>query len=780
MEKGDQHGHVLSLLKGETTAAQLARRVGATAAEIESLRAAYLAEKCPPASGTVSVDGARARVERDRWGVTHVSADSLADGYCALGFAMGQDRLWQLDYLRRRAQGRLSQIMGPDQLRDDRLLRTVGLERSARLAADSLPDETAEVLEALSRGINAARRAALDNLPLEFDLLGYRPEPWTPADSIAVWKWRWWMLSGRLDAIVLAEAARRHLPADLRPAFAAVEAGGETIVPGPEPAASGNYDTGEGSNNWVVGSSKSASGKPVLATDPHNAFDHPSQWYEAQLRVPGLDAIGAFYLGTPGIYLGRTRGAAWGLTNHTASGRDLYVEEIDPDDPGRYRENGAYRPFDLERHEIPVRGQAADILEIRRSSRGPLVERFLTAIEPGGNPPLALRWAGAGPETGFEAMLGLMRSQTVGQIMAALERWPFPNLNFVFADRRDRIGYHAAGTVPRRAARPGFRSAADPSDRWEGRWAFGDLPALVDPPRDWVATANNPPWGGDGPYVRLGNWSDGHRFRRIRQRIEGQARLSADEVAAIQADVLHSRGQALGPLVARRARHSRDPAVRRLGDLLEGWDGSYHVDQRAPAVFEAFWLHWRRRLAAARFPAHLVGLTAPKCGAVAARLLRGEAVGWFGAGVGTEAEIEAALAEAAAWLEQKLGADPDGWRWGRVHRVRFPHPLAALFPGLESLLSVGPFETSGGNGTVRAADFSVEEPFAQTGGSTYRLVVDLAEEGRARSTTTGGQSGHPGSPRYADQARLWVDDAYHPLCMDTKEADIEGVWVLEG
>ena len=779
MASNDHRVPLLAALKGETTAAQLARQLDLPAAEVEALQTAYLANKCPPLSGAVQLAGVQARIERDRWGVTHVQADSLDNGYCALGFAMGQDRLWQLDYLRRRAQGRLSQIMGPGQLRSDRFLRTVGLGRAAQQAAADLPEEIASVLAALCQGINAAREQALDNLPLEFDLLDYQPEPWSPADSIAVWKWRWWMLTGRLDTIVLAEAARRYLSDDLHAVFAGVEAGEETIVPATEPAGAGNYDTGEGSNNWVVGCSKSTSGKPVLATDPHNALDHPSQWYEAQLQVPGLDAIGAFYLGIPGIYLGRTRGVSWGLTNHTASGRDLYVEEVNPDKPEQYRENGQWHSFELDHQEIPVRGQAPETLAIRRTPRGPLVDEFLTPIEEAGNPPLSLRWAGAGAETGFEAMLGLMRAQTVDQVLNALGDWPFPNLNFVFADKASRIGYHAVGTVPKRPdSNPGFQSATNKSHQWNDQWAFDQLPALVDPERDWVATANNPPWGGTGPYIRLGNWSDGYRFKRIRQRIEGQARLSADEVAAIQADVLHSRGQTLGPTVARWALQSNLEEVQRLGAILEDWDGSYTIDQQAPAVFEAFWLHWLKRLAAVHFPAGLVNLTASKCGAVAARLLQGEAVSWFAAGVDIGAEIDAALGAAAAWLQEKLGADPACWRWGLVYQVRFPHPLGNLFPHLDDLLSAGPFETSGGNGTVRAAGFSTAQPFAMQSGSTYRMVVDMAEEGCARATTTGGQSGHPGSSSYADQTQLWLADEYHPLCMDLDAADVAGVWVI--
>jgi len=777
MNQGNERGPILRLLKGELGTEDIARELGMSVDELEEHRRAYLESKLPQIDGAAEVLRAGpARLCRDRWGVAHIQADALEDGYFALGYAMGQDRLWQLDFLRRRVRGRLAEVLGERLLGSDRLMRTIGLGAAAEKAAALTSAEVGTVLEALSGGINAAMEAARENLPVEFDVLEYEPETWTPADSIAVWKWRWWMLTGRLELIALEEACKRYLPPDLCTAFLAVEAGEESIVPGDEPPAAAGHDTGEGSNNWVVGGSRTTSGRPVLATDPHNAVDHPSQWYEAQLTVPGVDAIGAFYLGTPGIYLGHTRGAAWGLTNHTASGRDLYVEEVG-EGGDVYLEGGEWRAFEVEQQEIPVRGQAPEALEIRRTGRGPIVNEFVTPVEEGGDPPLSLRWAGSEPITGFEAMLGLMRASSVEEVLTALAEWPFPNLNFVFADTAGRLGYHAVGTVPwRRSPWLGFRPAGETEHRWQGKWAFDELPQLVDPERDWVATANNPPWRGSGPYVALGSWADGYRFRRIRERIEGQEQLTAEEVAAIQADVVHARARDLAPVVAARARQSADEGVRQLAGILEGWDGGYTVESCAPAAFEAFWHCWLERVARARFPERLVGMAAPRAGAVARRLLLGEEMDWFPEDA--EDEVQVALRQTLDWLRARLGNSSEAWCWGRVHQVRFPHPLGSESPALAELLSPGPFPTSGGTGTVRAAGFSTAEPFAMGSGSTYRMVVDMAAPERAWSTTTGGSSGHPGSPHYADQARLWLEDRYHPLRMEVAEEDVEGILEL--
>ena len=599
-------------------------------------------------------------------------------------------------------------------------------------------------------------------------------------DSIAVWKWRWWSLTGRLDVLAQREACKRYLSAELCDVFLGVEAGEETIVPGDQPAATGGYDSGEGSNNWVVGGSRTVNGKPVLATDPHNSLDHPSQWYEAQLSAPGIDVIGAFYLGTPGIYLGHTRQAAWGLTNHTSSARDLYVEEVRPDDAQHYLQEGQWVPFEVERQEIAVKGQASIELEILHTVRGPVVNDFVQSISEQGDPPLSLCWAGVEPDSGFAAMLGLMRAQSVDQVLDALRQWTFPNLNFVFADSQGRIGYHAVGTVPlRHSPWRGFRPAAEAAHQWQGKWDFDDLPQLIDPARDWVGSANNPPWGGQGAYLALGNWSDGYRFRRIRERIEAAEKMDAMEVGAIHGDVLHARARELAPVLAVWARQSAAEDVRRLADILDQWDGAYTLDALGPTVFEAFWDHWLRRIAQEHFPARLVGLVASKAGNVGRRLLLGEKLGWFGAEVEVADEIEAALRQALDWLKEKVGEETAQWRWGELHQVSFPHPLGEMSAALGTLLSPGPFATTGGNGTVRAAGFSTANPFRMTAGSTYRMVVDLADPARSWSTTTGGLSGHPASPHYADQTQLWLEDRYHPLNMDVDAQDLQGVLELQ-
>lgn len=772
---------VVQLLRGQINPADAASQLGVSRKSLMHLKRRYLQSKLPKVNGQVEAPVDQpVSILRDHWGVAHIEATSLKDGCAALGYAMAQDRLWHLDYMRRLAHGRLAEILGPRFLRQDRLHRTIGLTQSAQAAAEAMSDEVRLALEAMAAGINAGIAAAQDNLAVEFDLLNYTPEPWTPVDSIALWKWRWWMLTGRLESIAQWQAVKRYLSPDLVDIFLSLEAGEQTIVPADEPAKVGGFDTGEGSNNWTVGGSLCTNGKPILATDPHNGVDLAGQWYQAQMTCPGIDAIGAFFIGTPGIYLGHTRKTAWGVTNHTASTRDLYIETVSEEHPDLYMEDGTWQPFAVEHQEILVRGEKPDTLKIRKTIRGPVMSAFVPSVGDEPQPVLSMRWVGAEATTGFESMLSLIRSQCVDDVLNALKAWPFPILNFAFADADGRIGYHAVGRIPKsKTSTYGFKKADDPDHHWTAMHAFDELPQLLDPARDWVASANNPPWGGQSPYMRSGNWSDGYRYKRIRTRIEAQDNHTIESVAAIQADVIHGRAQALVPALARIALDGPNKGIRKLGEILRDWDGAYTTDAIGPTIFTAFWEQWLERVTRVRFPAAAVRLVASKAGAVAERALLNDNPAWFPPGTDLHQEVIAALQDALSWLHKRVGTRRTQWRWGRLHTVLFAHPASAN-KVLANVLDVGPFETSGGTGTVRAAGASIAHPFVVTGLSTYRLVVDLAAPQNSLATTAGGQSGHPTSPNYRAQPVLWARDEYHPLLMDRADiqAHLDGLLIL--
>jgi penicillin G amidase len=772
--------------------------------------AEVLRGKVPPREATLTGPvSAPVTIRWDTWGIPHIRGRTRADLCFGLGYATAQEHLWRLEYCRRQARGQLAAILGRSALASDRTMRLLGIGRNADQTWQREPEVVVESLAALTAGINQWIEQAIERrvLPVEFDWLGYEPAPWTPADSIASWKARWWMLTGRLENITLVEAARRHLPPELLDAFLAVELGEEAILPasragdasevGPDTRAtpaslpSGGTDTGEGSNNWTVSGALTTTGYPVLCSDPHNPFSQPSQWFEAQLTLEdgSLDVAGAVYISVPAVYFGRNRHVAWGFTNHVAPIRDLYVETTDLAEPDRYREGDEWRPFEINQESVEVRGETAERLEVRRTIRGPVVNAILPKLRDD-EPPISLRWSGTEVGSGLEALLGLNAASSAQASIEAMAHWPAPIANLLVADTSaggGHIAYHAVGWVPRRSeAKRGYRQGTEPKDAWEGFLPYDSLPHGENPSRGWFATANQPPWREDPPeisYLAGAAWADGGRMRRIRTRIENATanggKLSPRELGAIQGDITSQRAAELLPALLRvlggdASAPSTPPLVHEAITLLGDWDARFVEDAAAPTVWTAFWDHWLRRVAGARFPAELVGLTHGQVGAVARMLLLDEdtSPSWF-QGRPIQSEVIAAFAEALSWLVARFGAEPANWAWGKHHTVTWSHALADHGDRRQAaaeLFNVGPFSTTGGN-TVRAAGYGMSRPYHVTGGATYRLVADLSPGGGLWSVSTTGQSGHPASVHYANQAPLWLADEYHPFPMDDFEAE---------
>jgi penicillin amidase len=767
---------VIRWLRGES-AEQVARAAGVSVGTLRDWRRAHFQSKLPAlASRRDEVAGpvrAPVQIRRDTWGIAHISANDETDLFFGLGYVMAQERLWQLDYQRRLVRGELAEVLGRRFLASDREMRTLGMGAVGDSAWETVSPDVRQVLVALAAGIDRWTEQVGARLPVEFELLGYAPRPWNPADSIAIWKHRWWTLTGRIDLLLLSEIAQQRLPPELAVVFQNVELADETIVLETEHAGALALDgqgagaLDEGSNNWVVGGEHTTTGAPILCSDPHNVFNAPSQWVEAQLACPAFDAAGAVYIGTPALYLGRNRFVAWGLTNHMISVRDVYQEETSAQHPGAYRDGETWRDFGVEQQTIRVAGEPDETIELQRTVRGPIVNGLLPAVdEP--LPPLSLRWLAAELPSGFDASLGLLRAQSAEDVLVALQNWPCPPLNYIYADRQGNIGYHAAGWVPKRQRGGyGLRQANDPADAWDGWWSFDDLPNVANPSRDWVATANNVPWNRSDWYLASGGWSDGYRARRIRERLTAKAKLSPDEIAAVHGDAYSIRARDLVPALVRVIEGIDQPLARSATRVLARWNFELSVESVGASIWSAFWAEWCLALARARFPQGLVDVAAMKVGLVGGQLLLGEQLDWFPEGR-TDQEVRAAFARALTALTAWGGDDVRRWRWGKLHRVTHPHPLAAT-PALAELFSTGPYPTSGGQ-TVRAAGYALAVPFDVTSGSTYRLVADLSQPDAFRTVQTLGQSGHLGSPHYRDQTRLWLENRYHPFWMN--EADV--------
>ncbi|HVC31949.1 MAG TPA: penicillin acylase family protein [Chloroflexota bacterium] len=779
-------GLILSAMRGDQSVAAVCAAAGITVAQFQRERDAFVRRRLPPAELRLT-GGVVGSVEimRDRVGVPHVYAAASLDLWYGLGFAMAQDRLWQMDFFRRRGDGRLAEVLGESYLHSDVVHRTIALDRIATREVDLVDERTRAALDAFVAGINRAIDAASAELPIEFAILGYRPAAWIARDVIVSLRGFWWSLNGRLQSIVAGEAAS-HLPAGpLRDAFLTPELPDERIVPpgSPYPVAgfgpshqtgagrslAGSDDGATGSNNWAVGAGRTRTGAGVLGSDPHQPFMLPSNWYECRLSGPEDDAAGAAWAGAPGIWFGRNRRIAWGLTNNNASTRDLYAEEIDPHDPSRYRDGTAWPRFVERMVEIAIRGRAAERLAIRETVRGPVVNQIVPSTNAQGDPPLSLRWVGQEHLDDARALLAVGRAQNWPQFRAALADWSIPTFNWGFADVEGHVGYQCASRMPLRGrVARGFRDANDARDSWIGYIPYEAMPRLENPPRGFIASANNAAAPDDYPYPLYGALGSGGRAIRIRETIEQSDAFDRAACVALQNDTLSVRAREVCPHLLRRLLHSTDPDVQLFCRQISGWDYRYETSGSAPTFFEMFFKHWKDRVASERFPSHLLP-TVTGQGSILVRLLVADDLEWFRAD--KSAVIGDCVRQAVADVRRNFGDDPDQWTWGAVHRAHFRHPLSN--EATADLFDVGPAAVSGSYDTVRNTGLGAHPLFGAESGAEYRLVVDLSDPSGLWATQNIGQSGQPGSPHYANQFADWVRGEYHQLRFDRRAVEAE-------
>jgi penicillin amidase len=716
-------------------------------------------------SGTVEII-------RDTAGVPHVYAGTTADLQFGLGFAMAEDRLWQMDRLRRRALGRQAEIMGAAYLAADIAHRTIGLPGIAAREAQAIDAVTAPEIDAFVAGTNHAI-AALP-LPPEFGILGYAPEPFTRACVIAIARGIWWSLNGRLDRISAAEAAR-FLPEPWRADYLTPEGSANFILPdpafasadAPATAMAAGTDDATGSNNWALMPAMTG-GRAILAGDPHQPFWVPSSWYEFALHGPQDNAAGCGHPGVPGLWWGSNGTMAFCLTNNMASTRDLYTEQVNPENPAEYRDGDRWVRFDETRETIRVKDAPDHVLTLRRTRRGPVVNALLPTLGEAGDPPLALRWVGMEHIDDMRALVNLARAQSWTQFRDTLRDWSVAVFNWIYADSAGNVGYQMAGRIPLRPRfTAGYRAANDPADQWSGMIPFDELPHSFNPPRQYVASANQRVIPPDRKPVIYGAYSQGHRGLRLDHLFTAPVTHDRDDTIAAQNDVVNVRAASLVPAILRLL-PPENPLARALAD----WDYAYTLESMAPTVFETFMFHWQRATAAVHMPARLHDLVVQQTG-LGCALLADPARAFFPDG--TQATARRVAAAALATLEEKLGADPQGWGWGRVHVAHWKHPLSS--PERSAAFDIGPAPVDGGSHTVRNTGGELP-PHHAASGAEYRIVVDFAEPDRFLAVQNIGNSGNPESPHYRDQFEPWLRGEYHVVHLNRADIPVERTTTL--
>jgi penicillin amidase len=763
----------------------------------------------PTVDGAVQVAGLRSTVEvyRDRWGVPHIYAQNAEDLFFAQGYVTAQDRLWQMEFNRRVASGRLSEICGEATLDTDRFIRTLGWRRVAEEEAEGLTGEARSVLEAYSAGVNAFIESHGDRLPLEFTILGVQPEPWTPADSLAWAKVMAWDLGGNWEEELLRaqliEALGEERAAELAPPY---PEDSPLIIP-PELGDHGDLGTTGllaqasrlkgvlggggpvvGSNNWVVDGSKSTTGMPLLANDMHLGLQMPSIWYEVHLAGGGFHVEGYSFPGVPGVIVGHNDHIAWGVTNLGPDVQDLYIERVNPENPDQYEYQGQWAEMEIVEELIEVAGAEPVVERVRVTRHGPIITPVVEDL----SEVIALRWTALEPNRIVEAMLGLDGATNWEEFGAALELWAVPSQNFVYADTEGNIGYQAPGLIPIRSPGhtglvpvPGWTGEYE----WQGYIPFDELPSVLNPATHFVVTANNKVVGDDYPYVLAYDFSVGHRAQRITALLEEKETLSSEDFQRIHADNYSIPGEIFTPFIL-EIEPEGFLEERALNELRE-WDYRCDADSTGAAIFEVFYVQLVENTFGDELGEELLAAYAGNWNwhhIALEEMITGSDNPWFDDVRTPQRETREDIVlrsfdDALDYLGNRFGDVPHAWKWGRLNGAIFVHqPLGESgIAVVEKLFNRGPVEVGGASHTVNAAGFDPEEPYATTDGVSQRLIVDLSDFGASLGTHTTGQSGLPFHRHYDDMIPLWQAVDYHPLLWSRQqvEADAEGLLVLE-
>ncbi|RJP20705.1 MAG: penicillin acylase family protein [Candidatus Abyssobacteria bacterium SURF_5] len=751
-------------------------------------------------------------IHYDVFGVPHITASNDADLLFAQGYVTARDRLWQMEYNRRLVAGRLAEILGESYVEQDYEIRRLGLYRSSVATYETLSDEMKKLSIAFAAGVNHYVNTHQDHLPREFKDLGYVPEPWHPIDSTAIPRMMFWHLSGSLEEeLMLAKLVDELGPDKALELVSSRPADPEThirwrqaaeILPQafgahgfPILAALEDFSRGHGaarsigSNNWVIDGTKSATGAPILANDPHLALLNPPIWHEAHLMGPGINVIGSTFPGVPGIIIGHNEHIAWGVTNVGYDVCDLYIEKRDPENNKNYLYKGESRPFRKVTEKIAYRSGGS----MKKVERDILFTLHGPVVAEEENHVVSMRWTGHEPSTEFKYMYLLNRASNVAEFRDALNFYQVGAQNFVYADIDGNIFYQPTGKVPIRNGAPYLPLDGSSGEcEWESYIPYDSLPSVLNPEEHFIATANARPVDEAYPFY-IGYFFDiGYRVRRIKDLLSAKEKLTFEEVQAIQGDDYVLAAERLKPLLleAIEAEKKLLPArTLQAAALIEQWDNYSTTDSAACTIFNK----WLERIA---FNALHDDLTdesfeywASNPDIIVVLLVRSASpdelkFDWFDNARTERREtknqiIARSLQEVLDDFSFRYGFQMKDWAWGKTHTTTLTHGMGKINASYNN----GPHPRRGCNDTINNAGFPFfNKTFASGSGPSLRMAVELRPGvERAENVIPGGQCANPASPHYQDQlVNLWLRNKAHPMLFSREQLqnNLEGVLKL--
>ncbi|MBM4169390.1 MAG: penicillin acylase family protein [Ignavibacteria bacterium] len=752
----------------------------------------------PQTTGIIELPSIRSEVKiyRDSYGVPHIFAESDYDAYFAVGYVHAQDRLWQMELIRRAGMGRLAEVLGAEALPIDRMFRTLRLSESAQKVSALLEGVVLNSMQAYADGISRFIADHKGRYPLELDMLDIQPEPWRIEHSTLVSRLMAWELNyGRWIDLVqgyVAEKIGIERAGDLYPDWPSHS---PVIIPKelhnkkvalddfPIIAADLLYRTtfggggrAGGSNAWAVTGARSTSGSALLANDPHLMLNAPARWYEIHLSAPGLNVYGVSIPGVPYVVIGRNEHIAWGVTNAMLDDTDFYIEQVDSlQHPTQYRVNNQWRPMRHHVDTILVKHGDPVILTSYYTHRGPVINRMEPAKSLSTNL-ISMRWTGHHITNDPATFYIINRASSWEEFEEGIKHFNAPAQNYVYADVKGNIGYRTGGSAPVRAGKgptlpyPGWTDTYD----WKGFIPFSQMPHILNPSSGYVATANNKIIDDPYPFYLSTYWEPDWRITRIVELLGGQEKMSLKDFERFQNDVVSPQARMLVPVIlgAFDGIEIESREVRDALAYLRNWNFEMRRDDVATSVFHAFLLRALRNVFQDELGNDVMRLydtlAMPPMRAITVQLLSERSL-WFDdaktEGRETKGEIiRRSMREGLELLRSHLGGELKEWRWGRMHQVEFEH-IFGTNAMVKGMFNVGPFAVPGSYSTVNNGYFLLNNPFKNSVGPSTRLLFDLSTPDGSRAVTPPGQSGHAYHPHYDDQTTLWLNGGYRRVLL---------------
>jgi len=748
------------------------------------------------------------KVYFDSLAVPYIFAENDEDAAFALGFLHAQERMFSMDLMRRAGEGRLSEIFGEETVPFDKMFRTIGIYRTAEMIKEKMNPEALKLLEAYSNGVNFYINEKKNEFPFEFDVLGYEPEEWKPEHSIIIIRMMAWELNvSWWTDITFTELVQKLGEEKVKEIIPVFPENAPTIIPHDIKKYSqvndnfietdkafrkfmGMSGTHLGSNNWVVSANKSLSGKPVIANDPHLAFRAPGIWYAAVIKSPDWNAAGVTLPGVPGVVIGKNENIAWTLTNIMTDESDFYFETLDPSKT-KYLVDNKWHNLEIIHDTIKVRVAAGVPFDIKITHRGPIISdihpyNIVYNKDEKVYPPISMRWLGNEFSDEMDAFLKINKSKNKEEFKSAVEEFNIPGQNFVYADKEGNIGYIFGGALPLRKTDcttfvfDGSKSEND----WKGFVSRNELPSLLNPSTNFIATANNKVIK-DFKYHITNLWEPSARIERITELLEAKEKHSVKDYMQYQADIYSPYAKKIIPYIFSAFENAevKDYNLNQSIKLLKEWSAlgcEIEKFSQAPAVYLTFFEKLMKNIYLDEmgddlfnqfiFLANVPYRNIPE-------LLDKPESSWFD-DISTKNKreyrddiIRKSFSDALDELENKFGKDIKDWQWGKIHKVTFKHAFSGISGMLDALINIGPFEISGDGTTI----FNTEYPFSESIekysafshndfdcelGPSMRFIYDFAQPDEFYLILTTGQSGNVLSDHYSDMTHLWLDGKY--------------------